>query len=90
MVEYDRVKAQCRSDVNQNLLRNIQTDRSRLNSKLRLIEGVIEGARKVIAAKEQQIQAARDAAEALRRKLEALASQADELSHDEERWQKPA
>lgn len=80
MVEYDRVKARCRADVDQNLLRGIQVDRARLNSKLALLEGEIEGANKAIAQKQHQIDLARRQAEELRSKLARLGEQATELA----------
>lgn len=86
MVEYDRVKAQCRADVNQNLLRGIQMDRARLTSRLRLLQGEIEGAQKVIDQKQQQIETARRQLQELQKKLDTLNGQASELTSDQARW----
>lgn len=87
MVEFDRVKSQCRADIDNNLLRGVQADYSRLHSRLKLLEGEIEGAQKVIAEKQQQIEAARHRADDLRRRLEYLSGQARELTDDTTRWQ---
>ena len=51
MMEFDRMKAQNHADVTETLLRGLETEGARLNSRLRLLQGEIEGARKVIEAK---------------------------------------
>jgi hypothetical protein len=87
MVEFDRLKAQCRADIDHNLLRGIQSDWGRLNAKLKLLEGEMDGAQKVINQKQHQIDVALQNAEELRVKLEYLAGQACELAGNPDRWQ---
>jgi chromosome segregation ATPase len=87
-MEFDRMKAQNRADVTETLLRGLESEGARLNSRLKLLQGEIEGARKVIEAKERQILEAERQAEALRQKLDYVRGQATELADDHAHWRR--
>jgi predicted nucleic acid-binding Zn-ribbon protein len=86
MMEFDRVKTQRRSDVNQTLLRGLESESAKLNARLKLLQGEIEGARKAIAQKEHQIQEAERQAQQMREKLDYLTKQTSELRDDQQAW----
>ncbi|MDB5097596.1 MAG: hypothetical protein JWM80_2017 [Cyanobacteria bacterium RYN_339] len=88
MMEFDRMKAQDHADVTESLLRGLETEGAKLNSRLRLLQGEIEGARKVIEAKEGQIRAAEQRADALKQKLDYVRGQTSELGGDHAVWKR--